>query len=211
MKLFKLLVLVIFTYSASAQVKVTILDKKSIPASIHYIGNIINAARYVDKEGVHILITTATGVVPATDVVDDNGKIDTNFSKADLYAYNYIINGNKTTVAWQMHDFAITCPVTVRANYIPGAFALTDLNKDGVAEVWLMYITGCNGDPSPTSMKIIMHEGTKKYAVRGSNRVTVPPLGTSGGEYKLDEAFKNGPEIFRQYALQLWKKNIFGR
>jgi hypothetical protein len=208
MKLFSLLILAVLFQSANAQVKVTAIDKKSIPASIKYVGHIINAVSYADKEGAHILITTETGVVPAIDVLDDKGKPDPNFSKGDLYAYNYKVNGNKLTLAWQMHDFAITCPVHVTANYIPNTFAITDLNKDGIDEVWLMYVTGCNGDPSPTSMKIIMHEGVKKYAVRGTSRVALPPLAAHGGDYTLDDAFKNGLDVFRQYALQLWKKNV---
>jgi len=209
MKLFKLFVLAAFFQSAQAQVKVTMLDKKSIPASIHYVGNIINASRYTDKEGEHIIITTETGEVDATDIVDDKGKVIPGFTKADLYAYNYKINGNKQILSWQMHDFAITCPVHVTANYIPKTFAITDLNKDGIAEVWLMYIIGCRGDPSPTSMKIIMHEGVKKYAVRGNSRIAASGKNYRGGEYKLDYTFNHGVEAFRQYAVQLWKKNMF--
>ncbi len=29
-----------------------------------------------------------------------------------------------------------------------------------------------------------------------------------GGEYKFDDALKKAPQVFRQYAEQLWKKNI---
>ena len=29
-----------------------------------------------------------------------------------------------------------------------------------------------------------------------------------GGDYKFDDAFKQSPEVFRQFALQLWDKNV---
>jgi hypothetical protein len=71
-----------------------------------------------------------------------------------------------------------------------------------------MYKTVCHGDVSPSNMKIIMHEGDKKYAVRGTNQVKLSEKEYEGGKYVFDDAFKGGPETFRQYALQLWKKNL---
>jgi hypothetical protein len=71
-----------------------------------------------------------------------------------------------------------------------------------------MYKTVCHGDVSPSNMKIIMYEGNKKYAVRGTNKVKVSDKEYDGGAYTFDEAFKNGPQPFRSYALQLWKKNL---
>ena len=91
---------------------------------------------------------------------------------------------------------------------MPKSFAVTDLNKDGKAEVWLMYTTACTGDVSPPDMKIIMHEGVKKYAVRGTKKVKVSNKDFEGGKYTFDEAFKTGPEAFRQYAADMWKKNL---
>lgn len=71
-----------------------------------------------------------------------------------------------------------------------------------------MYKTVCHGDVSPSNMKIIMYENNKKYAVRGTSRVKVSVNQYEGGEYTFDESFKQGSEIFRNYALQLWKKNL---
>ena len=71
-----------------------------------------------------------------------------------------------------------------------------------------MYKTVCHGDVSPSDMKIIMYENDKKYAVRGTNKVQISPKEYTGGQYAFDEAFKKAPEAFRQYAAQLWKKNL---
>jgi hypothetical protein len=111
-----------------------------------------------------------------------------------------------------MHDFVIPCPVHVTANYIPGTFAVTDLDNNGIAEIWVMYLTGCRGDPVPGSLKIIMHQGNKKYAVRGSNRISTKyadgKTDISGGEYKLEDNFNDAPESFKTYATELWQKNM---
>ena len=73
-----------------------------------------------------------------------------------------------------------------------------------------MYVTVCHGDVSPLLMKIIMYEGAKKYAVRGTTYIEYGEEEMRGGKFTLDDAFRNGPAAFRKYAEQLWKKNIKG-
>jgi len=183
-----------------AQIKVTPLYKKDIPPTIHFDGRIVNAARFSYKDGEHIIIVTETGIV--------NLKGDDSFRKADLYAYQYKISNGAFTLNWQLHDFSGDCGVDPKAEYIPNTFAVTDLDNNGVAEVWLMYSTACRGDVSPANMKIIMHEGIKKYAVRGTNKVKVSDKEFYGGKYIFDDAFNAGPKAFKDYALKLWNKNL---
>ena len=49
------------------QIKVTMLDKKDVPSSIKYVGHIVNAAKYTDNDGDHLVITTETGKTPSKD------------------------------------------------------------------------------------------------------------------------------------------------
>lgn len=139
MKLFNLLILLTIAQSSNAQIKLVKLDTKSIPTSINYVGKIINAVRYTDNDGEHIIITTETGKTKTKGAEDD-------FKDMDLYAYSYKIIGNQQILSWQVHDFVKECPVDIKANYIPNTFAVTDLNNDGKAEVWLMYTTVCHGE-----------------------------------------------------------------
>ncbi len=44
--------------------------------------------------------------------------------------------------------------------------------------------------------------------MRGTNKVKVSEKDYMGGEYKFDDTLKKAPQVFRQYAEQLWKKNI---
>ncbi|GAB3937253.1 M949_RS01915 family surface polysaccharide biosynthesis protein [Mucilaginibacter myungsuensis] len=194
------LLLSVSTLTVSAQIKVTNLKPTDISKSVRYDGKVINAARFSDRAGEHLIITTETGERPSKDK-DFDGR------DADLYAYHYAVNGAAYKQTWQMHDFIKDCPVDIWAQYLPNTFAITDLDKNGVAEVWLMYKTVCHGDVSPSTMKIIMHEGDKKYAVRGTNMVKVPGE-QYGGSYTFDATFKAGPEVFRKYAADLWKKNL---
>jgi hypothetical protein len=53
-----------------------------------------------------------------------------------------------------------------------------------------------------------MYAGNQKFALRGTSRVKVSASEYAGGEYTFDDAFKNGPAVFRKFAEQLWQKNV---
>nr|WP_294942673.1 hypothetical protein [uncultured Mucilaginibacter sp.] len=199
-----LLVLPLFALShlVTAQVKVAQLSLADIPKSVKYTGHIVDAVSFTDNDGEHLVITSETGIVPSKGP-DSEGLRD-----ASLYAYYYTKTGSELKLIWQTYDFAKDCGVDVTASYLPNSFSVTDLNKDGKAEVWLMYKTACRGDVSPAIMKIIMHEGLKKFAIRGESKSQVSPTEYAGGKYTFDEAFKAGPQVFRDYAVALWKKNL---
>jgi hypothetical protein len=185
-----------------AQVKLTKLDKKIIPASIQYTGKIIDAVRWTDNSGDHIVITTETGEI------DGKDKEGTDNRSAFLYAYQYVIKQDSTTLKWKLADFVKECQFDITAGFVKNSFSVTDLDKNGEAEIWLMYRTVCRSDVSPADMKIIMYEAGKKHAMRGTNKVKVSETDFTGGEYSFDEAFKKAPDAFRKHAEQLWKKNI---
>ncbi|WP_413666028.1 M949_RS01915 family surface polysaccharide biosynthesis protein [Mucilaginibacter sp. Mucisp86] len=200
---FTITLLIIITQVSVAQLKVLKLSKADIPKSITYKGHIINAVKYTDKTGDHIVFTTETGETPAKKSATDDGR------DAALYAYHYDITGSdQLELSWQTYDFISDCNVDIKANYVPGTFAVTDVDNNGIAEVWLVYRTACRGDVSPSEMKIIMHEADKKYAVRGTSKVKLSEKEYIGGTYTFDAAFKAAPATFRKYAADTWKKNI---
>ncbi|MBF4485134.1 hypothetical protein [Flavobacterium sp. CSZ] len=185
------------------------IDSTQFPASIKYEGFIKNAVRWKDKSGENIVITSETGIYR-------NEKLKHEFEDsidAELYAYHFILSNNEATQTWRVKDFIADCPVDITASFVKNTFKITDLNKNGIAEVWLMYKTVCHGDVSPSNMKIIMYEGNSKYAMRGENKVQVgsdvnDKASFIGGEFKLDANFKNGPKVFKEYAQNLWKENL---
>lgn len=195
----------LFCQVALAQLKVVKLTKANIPASIKYVGHPLEVVKYTDNEGEHLVFTTETGVIGSKKIagVDD-------LSEAEVNAYNYMIGTDQPKLIWKVHDFVIPCTVDVTAKFLPQTFAVTDLNNDGKAEVWLMYRTACRGDVSAANMKIIMYQSTKKYAMRGTSKIQIStdPVMYDGGTYAFDDAFKAGPDVFRQYAETLWKKNL---
>ena len=104
---------------------------------------------------------------------------------------------------WQINDLVEDCPFSPEIEFLTQGLRITDLDDDGLNEIWVVYRLGCRSDVSPLDMKIIMYEGRKKYAIRGSQRIYVDGS-YDGGEYKMDAAFREGPESFRRYGKNLW-------
>lgn len=196
---FTLLALNVFGQGA---LKATRIKSTELPKSIKYTGNLQEALRFSDKQGDFIAITTETGETASKTATDEGAR------DAALYAYLYKVSGGSASQVWKVQDFIKDCPVDIEANFIANTFQVTDLNQDGVAEIWLLYKTVCHGDVSPSNMKIIMYQGQQKFAMRGRNKVEYAAGKFEGGEYTFDEAFSNGPAAFRTFATKLWNKHI---
>ena len=189
------------------EIEPTKIDSLELPKSIQYNGFIKNAIRWDDKLGKNIVILTETGIFRSEKIKHESE--DSN--DAALYGYHFIIKNNEAVQTWKVYDYVNDCSVDIVTSFIENTLKITDLNKNGIAEVWLMYKTACHGDVSPSEMKIIMYEGSNKFAIRGENRVQIGIDDDNekifiGGEYKVDDAFENGPKVFKVFAQNLWNK-----
>ena len=189
--------------TAYGQIKTTNLDLTKLPTGINFTGKVKTAVRWTDKSGNNIVITTETGEKTSKKEEPTN-----DFREAALYAYHYIDSKDSTFLTWKVYDFIKDCSFDIEASFIKNSFQVTDLNNDGVAEVWLMYKTVCTSDVSPCDMKIIMYQRQQKYTMRGQNKVKVSEKEFYGGDYKFDNAFLSGPSCFRDFAKKMWDKNI---
>ena len=184
------------------------LNVSELPKDIKYEGEIVNAIKWIDNLGENIVVTTETGIYENIKFKHENYGVD-----AEIFAYHYIVENKKAKQTWRVYDYINDCPVDIAAKFLDNTFQITDLDNNGIGEIWLMYKTVCHGDVSPSDMKIIMYEGKQKYAIRGVNKVMlgIDDNGNElyiGGEYKIDNAFSNGPEVFLEFAKELWNKNI---
>lgn len=200
-KLAVLLFCLLFSKNTLAQVEVSNLDSSKLPKSINYEGNLIKAVKWKDKMGINIVLLTETHKIKTPNSYDEDAK------DAALFAYHFIARNDSIVKSWRVYDFVKNCSADIFLNFIKGAFSITDLNEDGYAEVWMMYKNSCRSDVSPISMKIIMYEKNKKFALRGSTTVKVNETDFEGGDYEFDKAFNKAPTSFKNYAKHLWEKN----
>jgi len=192
--------LLLLSFSARAHLRVSPLAPAAVPATLQRSGRVVQALRYTDRTGTYTVL--ATEISPRPDPAQHLQEDD---QRADLYAYHYAAPGAAPT--WQVHDFVAECPLDLEARFLPKALSVTDLDQDGTAEVWLAYRTTCRGDVSPSTQKIIMYEGPRKYAVRGTSRIAIGNGRYDGGTYTLDAAWQAAPAVFRQHAAQLWQQH----
>lgn len=202
MKVFYFILCFALCQSSVAQLLIKKLNQAELPQNIAFKGNFIAAIRFSDTGGDNIVVLSLT-----------NEKINNNHPSGDpaiykaLYAYRYKLYGNNSKQVWRIYDFVSECILSVNLNFVDQAFTITDLDKNGKAEIWIMYRISCRSDLSPSGMKIIMYEENKKYAARGSTQVSPSAETIIGGEFIFDSSFKNGPALFRDYAIKLWEKN----
>lgn len=205
---FQLLAFCSLTAFGQGQISVKQLDPTKPPTGIKYEGKIKTAVCWTDSLGDNIVITTETGVYQNKKFKHENDGSD-----AEIFAYHFLVRNDSAFQTWRVYDFISDCPVDMEASFIKNTFQVTDLDSNGVAEIWLMYKTVCHGDVSPYDMKIIMYQGQEKFAMRGQNKVFggTDDKGNRhyiGGEYKFDKVFADGPKVFLEFAKKLWDKNI---
>ena len=124
-----------------------------------------------------------------------------------LHACRFRGEPGSATKVWQINDGVEQCDLDgVSASFLGSGPVVTDLDRDGLKEIWTVYTYGCAGDPGPRDLKIIMYEGREKYAMRGDTYARVAEDVWQGGEGRMDGAFRQGPAVFRSYAEKLWRR-----
>jgi len=176
-------------------------DVKDIAGKLLFDGNIVAGAQWKDSKGLNAVIITETR---ETEKKRQGG--ERTLSKK-LLGYGFIIgdNGNSEEV-WKINDLVENCDFDLTLSYIEKSLSVTDLNKNGIAETTFLYKLTCRSDVSPCDLKLMMHEGKEKYAIRGTMIVKLPNEGPYGGDMKVDKSFNDAPKEFLDYAKQQWKK-----
>jgi hypothetical protein len=187
-----------------SQGKISILsfDAQSLPGEIRHQGKIVNGARWIDSNGENFLLLTQTGKIPSKG--KSAAEEEDNFD-AEIYAYNYVKKDDKVSLLWKITDFERKCSFDLYAGFLKGALFITDLDSNGVAESLFLYKLSCRSDVSPATLKLIMHEGVTKYAIRGTTKL---PGDGGGGEMNIDAAFKAAKPVLREFAVENWKKYV---
>ena len=159
-----------------------------------YKGSPVAVAEWEDANGENLII------ISETKVNEKEGQNGTELSK-ELYGYHFIMDGSDGEELWKIQDFVKDCEFDLTLSYIPESLTVTDLDNNGIAESTFMYNLSCKSDVSPDDLKLMMHEGKNKYALRGYTLLT-----GIGGDYKVDKAFDDAPESFLDYAKKQWEK-----
>ena len=194
------------------------LTSADIPGEIPWQGDLIKGYRYEDNTGENIVITTESEIM---DWIDPENPDEDGGSYKQMWAYRFQKQGNEWVEVWKFYEIETYCYNFPVADFVKDALSITDLDNNGTAEIWLMYLQSCPGDPSPIAMYLRMYDNLTIYTMEGTNRMPCPiwkeggelEFEMQGGEYTFDNQFlnKNTNPAFVEFAKSLWEKNIEGR
>jgi hypothetical protein len=205
------------------QINLTSVEKKDLSKEISYKGEFLSCTNWKDSLGLNYLILSQSKIIkpPAAieaskkyDLINYNGRIDTSYNieagyrEKEIYAYHYIQTKDSTYVLWKLLDYVKECPFDLTIEFLTPKPSITDLDKNGICETWIVYWLGCRSDVSALNMKLIMHEGINKYAIRGTRKVRYgeEPGQVDGGKITKDITFNKLSKIINDYAIDLWAK-----
>jgi hypothetical protein len=185
-----------------AQFNYSRIEATDLPTQLKYAGKLQKAVKWVTDNNEHYVILSQKEIYQST-----KKDMDGYFTKnAELFAYHYTISKDSSHQVWRVYDYTFDCGFDILQSFIGEKVHLTDLNKNGEPEIWVLYRNQCTSDVSPATTKLIMYENNTKYAVRGVDKVKNSALGYEGGEYGMDKNFKSANILFQQYAIDLWNK-----
>ncbi|MBX7240683.1 MAG: hypothetical protein K1X92_02960 [Bacteroidia bacterium] len=189
------------TQDVSAGLKVLPFDKSRIPSGISVKGKITDGACWIDKNGENVLVVSIVEPFPT----GKTNKDEPQDMEAELYASCFIKKENSWTELWKIQDYVRECPLDIQCDFVPGALTVTDLDGNNTGESMLIYRLACRSDVSPSTQKLIMHEGPVKLALRGTTTIDIEGA-KEQGSYKKDDAWKQVAPQLLTYAETQWKK-----
>lgn len=164
------------------------------------IGRLVTARRIRDRDGEHILVLSRkAGPSPSNPT---SGRI----AHIELHAAYYSQRHSSWNEEWTVYDF-VDCPgLDAAADFFTAAVSISDINRDGKAEITIPYKLLCGGGVDPYTVKIIMRDGSIKLALRGESELKIPGADPIGGEHRLDKTLLlPSYSAYRRHMEQIWK------
>jgi hypothetical protein len=200
------------------------IEASKIKENVKWQGELTEAWIWYDKNGKNILVLSKENWVKHE---------EEDVYNANLFAKHFIVKkeSKEPLLLWETHDFIHDCIFDLTAEFIISP-VIVDSDRNGIMETYLVYKISCRSDVSPAHMKIIVHEGKQKYALRGimamkvngyddslyvesrepdlskifTDKATVYANLTDWGRFENANDFKTAP-AFYETARQLWIEN----
>jgi hypothetical protein len=174
-----------------------------VPRDLPIQGKPVAAVRWTDRLGANLLVLALTARVgPASG------------GTKRLHGYHFTrAQGTAEPAAWKplwsVTDGVVHCEFDLTLEVLTASVSITDLDEDGSAETTFAYVASCRSDVSPDVLKVLLHEGPTKYALRGTTRIQTGADEKGkpefvGGTRKPDPAFARAPREFLTHAQRVF-------
>lgn len=163
------------------------IDIKYISSNFKFKGKPVEYLKWTDARGSYVAFTTLTNI---TGQVDPDSE---SYGRSRyLNCYHFIETEGLYNLSWVISDFVKNCPVDLTLSFIKKSLHITDLNKNGIGEIWTMYRKACRGGVDPSALILSMYEGSTRYQIEGESKVELSKTDTYGGEITRTQGFKIG-------------------
>ncbi|WP_449431515.1 M949_RS01915 family surface polysaccharide biosynthesis protein [Pseudomonas putida] len=160
----------------------------------------IKSVHFRDRDGEGLLVLSRTDG-QATDAQTEQ-EVDKVVLKATLYGRA----GERETfkARWQIEQ-ETTCPgLDLDVDFYNDVSDVSDLNKDGIAELTVASHAFCGGGIEPHDIAIEMREGQASYSITGQSLITPAGEEAIGGEREDSASLKNAPQVLRDHMDAVW-------
>lgn len=107
---------------------------------------------------------------------------------------------------WQ-HSGEVECDgVDIEAHFYPETFSVTDLDRNGTAELTFAYYRFCGGGIDPRDVTVVLKEGGSAYVLEGQSLVKVGDDPAFGGEFEMEAALAKAPIWLQKKVLTTWEQ-----
>ncbi|MCO7634587.1 hypothetical protein NJF54_22470 [Pseudomonas guariconensis] len=159
----------------------------------------IKSVHFRDRDGEGLLVLSRSDG-QATDAQAEQ-EVDQVVLKATLYGR---ADGDLFTPRWQSEQ-ETTCPgLDLDVDFYTDVSDVSDLDKDGVAEVTVASHAFCGGGIDPHDIAIEMRQGQVVYTITGQSLVTPSGEEPIGGERHDSASLKNASPVLREHMDAVW-------
>lgn len=162
----------------------------------------IKSVHFHDREGEGLLVLSRVDG-QASDP-DTEEEVDKVVLKATLYGRAASTDVFKPR--WQIEQETTCAGLDLDVDFYTDVSDVSDLNKDGVAEVTVASHAFCGGGIDPHDIAIEMREGQAVYSITGQSLITPAGEEPFGGEREDSASLKNAPQVLREHMDAVWQQ-----
>jgi len=169
--------------------KTSLRKIESIPQGAYFKGKLIDAYTWFDQNGENLLVNSEK-------IWEEQDENDYTVLSGTIYSVHYLKTDSGFFSLVETVDRINACDLDLTIKFKAPPI-IQDVDVDGIAEVIIIYIKTCRGDVSPATLKVLMHEGTDKYGLRGQEFLafTKDFFIPEGFEYNLESFEKSGKQM----------------
>lgn len=171
---------------------------KSMASLLKVEGEIVAGRVWTDANGENVLVLSQ---IKEDSFSNEEGPS----SLTRLLAKHFVNEAGDYRVVSEIEEVESDCGFDNRAAFSATLLAVTDLDKNGLAEIIVVYRLGCSSELSPDQLRLVMFENGKMHKISGT---TIADYGEwkDGGKTFVDPSFEKLTEEQRNEAMRIWEK-----